>query len=153
MAAHGIERVSLYVSIDGRQEAEQEIRDFADFYERLRASEGGATTSQPSIGDFVSVYEPLLDAGREVVSIHISAGISGTFEAAAQACERLTEEGKGGERIKLFDSLCASSPAVGGCVLGVPAPPAPARHGGPSAPVTPGPDHPRQELKMWFAVD
>ena len=70
----GIERISLYASIDGHQEAESEITDFAGFYERLRASEGGATTSQPSIGDFLSVYEPLLDAGREIVSIHISAG-------------------------------------------------------------------------------
>ena len=79
-----IERISLYVSIGEDQEAESEISDFAGFYERLRASEGGATTSQPSVGDFVSVYEPLLDAGREIVSVHISAGISGTFEAACE---------------------------------------------------------------------
>ncbi len=69
--------VSLYVSVDGRQERESEIADYAGFYERLRASEGGATTSQPSIGDFNAVYEPLLDEGREIVSIHISSGISG----------------------------------------------------------------------------
>src|SRR3954465_6159891 len=80
VAERGIQRISLYVSIDDRQEAEAEITDFADFYERPRASEGGATTSQPSIGDFAAVYEPLLEAGREIVSIHISAGISGTFE-------------------------------------------------------------------------
>ena len=84
VAERGIQRISLYVSIGDRQEAEAEITDFADFYERLRASEGGATTSQPSIGDFAAVYEPLLEAGREIVSIHISAGISGTFEAASR---------------------------------------------------------------------
>ena len=61
----GIHRISLYVSVDGHQERESEISDYAAFYERLRASESGATTSQPSIGDFVSVYEPLLDEGKE----------------------------------------------------------------------------------------
>ena len=98
LAERGIETISLYVSVDGEQERESDISDYAAFYERLRASESGATTSQPSIGDFLAVYEPLLDAGREIVSIHISAGISGTFEAAGQARQRLIEEGKGGER-------------------------------------------------------
>nr|MDQ3725567.1 DegV family EDD domain-containing protein [Actinomycetota bacterium] len=102
-AKRGIETISLYVSVDGQQEREADVTDYAEFYERLRASEKGATTSQPSIGDFLAVYEPLLDEGREVVSIHISAGISGTFEAAGQARERLIEEGKGGERIHLMD--------------------------------------------------
>ena len=88
LASRGVETISLYVAVDGNQERESEIVDYAGFYERLRASESGATTSQPSIGDFVSVYEPLLDEGREVVSIHISAGISGTWEAAGQARER-----------------------------------------------------------------
>ena len=107
VASLGIERISLYVSVDGHQESELEISDYAGFYERLRASEGGATTSQPSIGDFIAVYEPLLDEGREIVSIHISSGISGTFEAASQARERLIAEGKGGERIQVFDSRSA----------------------------------------------
>jgi DegV family protein with EDD domain len=83
VAKRGIKTISLYVSVDGHQERESEISDFDDFYERLRASESGATTSQPSIGDFLEVYEPLLAEDREVVSIHISAGISGTFEASA----------------------------------------------------------------------
>ena len=109
--------ISLYVSIDDHQEPESEIGDYGEFYERLRASEGGATTSQPSIGDFVSVYEPLLDAGRDIVSIHISAGISGTFEAAGQARERLIAEGKGGERIHLFDSRSACG-GMGLCAAG-----------------------------------
>lgn len=103
IASQGIETVSLYVSIDGEQQRETEIGDYGAFFERLRASEDGATTSQPSVGDFVSVYEPLLAAGREIVSVHISAGISGTVEAAGQARERLSEEGRGGERIRLFD--------------------------------------------------
>jgi DegV family protein with EDD domain len=145
----GIERISLYVSIDDLQEAESEITDFAAFYERLRASKGGATTSQPSIGDFVSVYEPLLDAGREIVSIHISAGISGTFEVANQARDRLADEGKGGERIRVFDSRSAAG-GMGLCVL---AASAAAAAGGDAEAALARAEQAREELKMWFAID
>jgi DegV family protein with EDD domain len=149
IASRGIQAISLYVTVDGRQEREADIADYAGFYERLRASEGGATTSQPSIGDFVSVYEPLLDEGREIVSIHISAGISGTFEAAGQARERLTAEGKGGERIKLFDSRSAA----GGMGLSVVAAAAAARVGEGADAVLARAERAREELKMWFAID
>ena len=105
---HGVQLVSLYVGIDGRHERESEITDYDDFYERLRASGEAVTTSQPSVGDFISVYEPLLASGREIVSVHISAGISGTLEAAKQAIDRLTSDGKGGERIHTVDSRSAA---------------------------------------------
>jgi DegV family protein with EDD domain len=149
VAERGIQTISLYVSVDGEQEAEAEIADYAGFYERLRASESGATTSQPSIGDFIAVYEPLLDAGREVVSIHISAGISGTFEAAGQARERLIEEGKGGERIHVMDSRTAAG-GMGLCALGASAAAAAGRDG---EAVLAHAEKTRRELKMWFAID
>ncbi len=84
--------------------AKSDIADLHAFYERLRVSDQTVTTSQPSVGDFISVYEPLLDEGKEIVSIHLSSGISGTYESAMQARERLTAEGKGGERIAICDS-------------------------------------------------
>jgi DegV family protein with EDD domain len=148
-AERGIERISLYVSIDGQQEAESEISDYAGFYERLRGAEEGATTSQPSIGDFVSVYEPLLSAGHEIVSIHISAGISGTYEAASQARDRLTEEGRGGERIHVLDSRSAA----GGMGLSAIAASAAAAAGGDAEAVLARAEQAREELKMWFAID
>ena len=149
VAERGIERISLYVSVDGDQQSEMEIHDFAGFYERLRASEGGATTSQPSIGDFISAYEPLLEAGREIVSIHISAGISGTYEAAGQARDRLTDEGRGGERIKLLDSR-SSAGGMGLCVM---AAAAAAAAGEGADGVLDRAERAREELKMWFAID
>jgi DegV family protein with EDD domain len=145
----GIKEISLYVAADGELERESEIRDFHGFYERLRASESGATTSQPSIGDFLSVYEPLLDEGREVVSIHISAGISGTFEAAGQARERLVEEGKGGERLHLFDSRTAAG-GMGLCALGAASA---AAAGANAAGTIARAEETRNDLKMWFAID
>ncbi|MEX2448255.1 MAG: DegV family protein [Solirubrobacterales bacterium] len=149
IAARGIEVVSLYVSIDGEQQRETGIGDYGAFFERLRASEGGATTSQPSVGDFCAVYEPLLEAGREIVSVHISAGISGTCEAAGQARERLIAEGKGGERVKLFDS-CSAAGGLGLCALGAAAA---AQAGGDSETVLARARQTRKELKMWFAID
>ena len=149
VAERGIETISLYVSVDGQMEKESEITDFDEFYERLRASDSGATTSQPSIGDFLEVYEPLLAAGREVVSIHISAGISGTFEAAGQARERLIEEDKGGERLHLMDSRSAAG-GMGLCALGA-ASAAAAGADGPGAIAQA--EETRNNLKMWFAID
>jgi len=148
-AERGIETISLYVSVDGEQQRESEIDDYAAFYEKLRASESGATTSQPSIGDFLAVYEPLLDAGKEVVSIHISAGISGTFEAAGQARQRLIDEGKGGERILLMDSRSAAG-GMGLCALGASVA---ARDGADGAAALAQAERTRNELKMWFAID
>jgi DegV family protein with EDD domain len=149
IAERGIETISLYVSVDGDQQRESEIDDYAAFYERLRASSGGATTSQPSIGDFLQVYEPLLDAGREVVSIHISAGISGTFEAANQARARLIDEGRGGERIHVLDSRSAAG-GMGLVVLGAAAE---AARGADAMAVLARAEETRRALKMWFAID
>ncbi len=149
LADRDIQVVSLYVSIDGEQQREMDIEDYSGFFERLRASEGGATTSQPSVGDFIAVYEPLLDAGREIVSVHISAGISGTCEAANQARQRLIDEGRDGERITVFDSRSAAG-GMGLCALGAAAA---AASGGDTEAVVARAQQTREELKMWFAID
>jgi fatty acid kinase fatty acid binding subunit len=149
LAARGIKEISLYVSVDEDQQKESEISDFDAFYERLRGSESGATTSQPSIGDFLEVYEPLLAEGREVVSIHISSGISGTFEAAGQARERLIEEDKGGDRLHLVDSRSAAG-GMGLCALGAASA---ANAGADAAGTIARAEETRNDLKMWFAID
>jgi DegV family protein with EDD domain len=149
LAERGVEVISLYVSVDGEQERELEVTDYGDFYQRLRASTSGATTSQPSIGDFIDVWGPLLEAGREVVSIHLSSAISGTFAAANQARERLVADGAGGERVHLYDSEMACG-ATGLCVLAASA--AVAGGGGPEEAITRARGV-RESIKMWFAVD
>ncbi len=147
--AHGIEVISLYVTLEGRQRRETEITDLPAFYEELRAAESPASTSQPSVGDFVATYEPLLDAGREVVSIHISAGISGTVQAAEQAKDRLQAEGKGGERIRIYDSG-TSAGGLGLCVLAA----ADAVEAGAGAEeALERARETREGTKTWFAVD
>jgi DegV family protein with EDD domain len=149
--AHGIKRVSLYVSLDGEQRPEIEIdtAEYADFYERLRKSHEGVSTSQPSVGDFVSVYEPLLADGREIVSIHLSAGISGTCESAQQARQRLIDDGSGGERIHVYDSRSSA----GGQGLVVLAAARAAAAGADGADTLATADRCRSRLQIWFAID
>ena len=82
---HGIHQVSLYVGWQGQPVRELDMDGFDAFYERLRTDPELPTTSQPSIGDFLEVWEPLLEDGHDVVSVHLAGGISGTVEAARQA--------------------------------------------------------------------
>src|SRR3954454_14298150 len=106
---HGIHVVSLYIVFGGdRTVPEVEITDYPAFFEELRAADSLPTTSQPSVGDFVATYEPLLAQGQDVLSIHISAGLSGTSEAARQAAQALERDGKGGERVRVVDSKTAA---------------------------------------------
>jgi fatty acid kinase fatty acid binding subunit len=151
IAEHGIHEVSLYVTLDGEQQRESEISgaEYDDFYERLRASESGATTSQPSVGDFTSVYEPLLADGRDVVSIHISAGISGTYAAARQARQVLIDSGKGGERITVWDSRTA----CGGQGMMVLTAARAAGRGASGADAIGAVERAREQLRSWFAID
>jgi len=151
VAKHDIKRVSLYVSLEGEQRPEIEIAgdEYTEFFERLGASADGATTSQPSVGDFCAVYEPLLAEGRDIVSIHLSAGISGTCESALQARERLTAEGKGGERIHVYDSRSSA----GGQGMVVIAAATASAEGADGPDTLAAAERCREELQMWFAID
>src|SRR5215216_3395907 len=149
VADHDVHLVSLYVGIEEEQERESEIDDLQGFYERLRVSDEAVTTSQPSVGDFIAVYEPLLAEGREIVSIHLASGISGTCESAMQARERLTADGKGGERIV----VCDSRTGCGGMGLMLLAAGRAAEQGAGAAEAKERADAVRKELKIWFAVD
>lgn len=146
---HAVHLVSLYVGIEGEQEREADIDDLHGFYERLRISDQAVTTSQPSVGDFISVYEPLLAEDREIISIHLSAGISGTYESAIQAKERLTAEGKGGERIV----VCDSRTGCGGMGLMILGAANAVENGASAAEALERAQAVRDELKIWFAVD
>ena len=87
-----IHEVSLYVGWNGDLRPEHEYDDLDGFYARLRESPTLPVTSQPSVGDFRACYEPLVSAGRDVVSVHIAAGISGTCESATEAARTARDE-------------------------------------------------------------
>ena len=147
---HRIEVVPLYVVFGGdRTVPEIEITDYPAFFEELRTAEKLPTTSQPSVGDFRSTFEPLLADGGEVVSVHISGGLSGTPEAARQAKEALTRDGRGGERIEVVDSTTAA----GGLGFMVLAAAKAAADGGSAKEVADHVAEARKQLKLWFAID
>ena len=131
VARDSLHLVSLYVNWDGRTDRESEMGDFGTFYEHLGSTDDLPTTSQPSVGDFLAVYEPIIEAGDDIVSIHLSGGISGTVGAAQQARAALIERGVPEERVRVHDS----ETACGGLGLVVMAAAAAARRGASGAEV------------------
>lgn len=85
--------VPLVVTLDGKSYREEVDITAEKFYPLLEASGGLPTTSQPSAGDFAEVYRKLAAKGEEILSIHITAGLSGTFNSAKAGAE-LTPEAK-----------------------------------------------------------
>ncbi|HTR73460.1 MAG TPA: DegV family protein [Solirubrobacteraceae bacterium] len=144
----GIHQVSLHVGWKGEPVRELEMPDFDEFYARLRTDPELPITSQPSIGDFLAVWEPLLDEGKDIVSIHLAGGISGTCEAARQAHGLLQERGLG-ERVEVIDS----ETACGGMGLLALAAAAAAQAGGEKAAVAERVRETRRALKIWFCLD
>jgi DegV family protein with EDD domain len=146
VAAHGIHEVSLYVHWSGEVQRESDIADYDAYYDRLGKAADLPTTSQPSIGDFLAVYEPLLDSGSDIVSIHLAGGMSWTVRAAEQARVQL---GSRAERVHVIDSATA----CGGEGLIVLAAVSAAQAGADAASVADRARRAREGLKMWFAVD
>ena len=148
--ANDITRVSLYVNFGpDRTVPEMEITDYEKFFDELRSADELPTTSQPSVGDFIAAYEPLLAEGKDVFSIHISSGISGTVDAARQAAQALERDGKGGERVRVYDSETVAG-AMGLLVLVAARR---AQAGDALETVAELTAEARGELKMWFSVD
>nr|WP_077214821.1 DegV family protein [Bacillus dakarensis] len=71
--------------IFGNETYQEEVDiEASDFYEMVKDKEL-PTTSQPSIGQFVTLFEKLREDYDAVISIHLSSGISGTYQGAVSA--------------------------------------------------------------------
>jgi DegV family protein with EDD domain len=145
VVARGVREVSLYVSDGDGQRREADISDLDAFYDGLRSAASLPTTSQPSIGDFLAIYEPLASEGRDIVSIHISGGISGTVEAARQAAG----QAEAATNIEVIDSRMACG-ALGLVVL---AASAAAANGDDLQAVAARAREAAEATRLWFAVD
>jgi DegV family protein with EDD domain len=76
-----------------------------EFYDRLEAMRPAIpTTAQPSGGMFAELYRRVERAEEQILSIHISSGLSGTLNAARQAVDVLGRQAQ----IKLWDTLTLS---------------------------------------------
>lgn len=143
----GIGQVSLYVGWDGDRRPEREyVLD--DFYARLRNSANLPSTSQPSVGDFLACFEPLAQEGRDVVSIHIASGLSGTCESAREAARVIAENGLPG-RVEVVDGQTGAG-GLGCLVLSAARA---AEQGSSLDDVIETVDRTRHGLEMWFCLD
>jgi DegV family protein with EDD domain len=145
----GIHQVSLYVNWQGRTDREIDLPDFDAYYAHLRTAEDMPTTSQPSVGDFLEVYEPILRAGDDIVSLHISGAISGTVQSAMQARDHLVEQGIEPGRIEIVDArtACGGLGALLLCASHI------AERGGSAGDIVQAVGALREDLLIWFAVD
>ena len=94
--------VPLYVRF-----GDESFRDYVEitpdvFYERLAHAPELPTTSQPTPGDFLAVYEEL-GAYERILSLQISSTLSGTFASAQSAAAMV------GERVRVIDSRTVSA--------------------------------------------
>ena len=144
----GIHQVSLYVGWGGDLRPEHEYRDLDAFYAKLAASPQLPTTSQPSVGDFLSCYRPLVQAGHDVLSIHIAAGLSGTCESAREAARILAEEGAPAT-VEVLDGETGAGGL--GCLVVLAA--SLAASGEPLARVAKGVRGGHASLDIWFCLD
>ncbi|HOQ02940.1 MAG TPA: DegV family protein [Bacillota bacterium] len=77
----------------------------SEFYPMLEEAGDGElpTSSQPSPQEFLDIYKPLIDSGKEILSFHISKGLSGTVDAAKVAASQLAPD-----RIHVVDTQSIS---------------------------------------------
>ena len=151
VAAHGIHEVCLYVNWDGSHDREADLPDFDAFYDRLRTAAQLPTTSQPSVGDFLAVYEPLLEEGqRHRLDPPLRRHLRHRGVGAPGARAAL-ERGTGGERIEVIDSRHRVRRPRPHGVAGRARRPRARRRPRRGAPREPA--RRASDLKIWFAVD
>lgn len=149
IAEYGITEVSLQVVWNDRSVPELEINDLDGFYDELRSMKDLPGTSQPSVGQFIDVFEPIIEAGEDVVSLHFSSGISGTYDSAVQAKAQLEREGVDPLRITVIDT----GSACGGYGAILMAAAAAAKRGLGHGEVVQAARKMMQQLSFWFAID
>ena len=91
--------VPLTVVINGAEGLEGEQIEPAEVARALSARRSMVSTSRPAPSQFTDAYKRLLDAGADgIVSVHLSAKLSGTYEAACLAAAEL------GDQVQVVDS-------------------------------------------------
>jgi DegV family protein with EDD domain len=141
-------QVSLYVGWDGDLKPEHEYSDLDAFYARLHDSPQLPSTSQPSVGDFLACYQPLLAAGRDVLSVHIAGGLSGTCESAREAARIISGEQHAG-RVEVLDGQTGAGGL--GCMVVVAADAA--ARGATLEQTIAAVRRARESLDIWFCLD
>ena len=91
MAGLDIHLVPLVITLDDKSYRSGVDIQPDEFYQLLTATDSLPITSQPSAGDLAEFYQQLAATDPEILSIHISSGLSGTVNAAKAAVELVPE--------------------------------------------------------------
>jgi len=86
-----IHEVSLKVNLGEKVYLDGQGVELEGFYETLDNSPVMPTTSQPSAGEFAELYRELAKEDKDILSVHISSGLSGTVNSARAAAEMVPE--------------------------------------------------------------
>ncbi|MEJ5199740.1 MAG: DegV family protein [Anaerolineae bacterium] len=95
--------VPLTITLNGRSYISGVDIQPQEFYALLAATESMPTTSLPSPGEFVALYRELAQRDPEILSVHISSGLSGTYQTAVEAAKMVPEA-----HITVVDTLTLS---------------------------------------------
>ncbi len=98
-----VHAVPLLVMMNGQTYRSGVDIQAEQFYNLLDSSDTYPTTSQPSAGDFAEVYRKLAERDTEIISIHISSKLSGTYNSARLGAEQVPQA-----HITLVDSKTVS---------------------------------------------
>jgi DegV family protein with EDD domain len=136
--------------LPGRGERESNFDgDWGRFFAELDASKTVATTSPPTVEDFVGAFERLLQQHSAVVAVMLGSNLSPTCSFAREAAARLNSEDRGGERVVVIDSA-GTAGHLG--VQALAAARAAARGAGLQGVIEQA-RQARQEVRQWFLVD
>jgi fatty acid kinase fatty acid binding subunit len=136
--------------LPGRGERESNFDgDWGRFFAELDASKTVATTSPPTVEDFVGAFERLLQQHSAVVAVMLGSNLSPTCSFAREAAARLKSEDRGGERVVVIDSA-GTAGHLG--VQALAAARAAARGAGLQGVIEQA-RQARQEVRQWFLVD
>lgn len=94
---YDIEVIPLTVTVDGKEYTSIDNEEY--IYKMREAKE--YFTSQPSVGLFLEAYKKWTDLGYDIISIHVSSAISGTYSTALSVAKEF-------ENVYVIDSKTAS---------------------------------------------
>jgi len=100
----GLVVVPMPVNIEGKTFLEGVEIFPDDFYPKFPTFSELPKTSQPNLGDLKEAYEAILAQGHEVVAVHLSSGLSSTYDTARLVRDTCSQP----EKIHVIDSLGAS---------------------------------------------
>jgi len=105
MAGLDIHFAPMHLTLDGKTYSSGEDLMPEDFYQLLDHSSSLPITSQATSGDFTALYRRLALTDPEILSIHISSGLSGTLDSARLGAEAVPEA-----HVTFWDSKTLSGP-------------------------------------------